>query len=182
MATEAFDADRVAELLRELGERLDRQGVSARMFVVGGAAMALAYSRDRLTRDIDAVFEPKATVYDEAGRMARDHGLPDDWLNDGVKGLLPGPDQGQVHRPFETTGLAVEVASPGYMFALKAAAARSERDHDDLVTLVDILDLRSVDDAFEVVESYYERSRLAPKTQFVVEAVVEEAIARRSAD
>ena len=29
------------------------------MLVVGGGAIALAYSNDRATRDIDAIFEPK---------------------------------------------------------------------------------------------------------------------------
>jgi predicted nucleic acid-binding protein len=36
-----------------LGERLARRGVVADVFVVGGAAMALAYDATRVTRDID---------------------------------------------------------------------------------------------------------------------------------
>lgn len=38
------------------------------MYVVGGAAIALAFDERRATRDIDAVFEPKASIYDEARR------------------------------------------------------------------------------------------------------------------
>jgi Nucleotidyltransferase of unknown function (DUF6036) len=41
-----------------LGERLARRGVVADVFVVGGAAMALAYDATRVTRDIDATFVP----------------------------------------------------------------------------------------------------------------------------
>ena len=41
-----------------LGERLARRGVVADVFVVGGAAMALAYDATRITRDIDATFVP----------------------------------------------------------------------------------------------------------------------------
>ena len=33
------------------------------MFLVGGAAMVLAYNRNRSTRDLDAVFEPKTAVH-----------------------------------------------------------------------------------------------------------------------
>ena len=33
------------------------------MLIVGGGAIALAYSNDRATRDIDAIFEPKMAVY-----------------------------------------------------------------------------------------------------------------------
>jgi hypothetical protein len=35
-----------------LGDRLVRRGVVADLFVVGGAAMALAYDADRVTRDL----------------------------------------------------------------------------------------------------------------------------------
>ncbi len=38
-----------------LGERLVRRGVAADVFVVGGAAMALAYDATRVTRDVDSL-------------------------------------------------------------------------------------------------------------------------------
>ena len=47
--------------------------------------MALAYSARRATRDLDAVFEPKQVIYEVAHQVGTRHGLPDDWLNDGVK-------------------------------------------------------------------------------------------------
>lgn len=40
-----------------LGERLARRGVVADVFVVGGAAMALAYDATRVTRDVDASWQ-----------------------------------------------------------------------------------------------------------------------------
>lgn len=45
------------------------------MYVVGEAAIALAFDERRATRDIDAVFEPKATVYEVAAEMAAEHEL-----------------------------------------------------------------------------------------------------------
>lgn len=53
-----LDADGVRALFQELSDRLAAAGVSAQLFVVGGAAMALAYDRDRLTRYVDALFVP----------------------------------------------------------------------------------------------------------------------------
>jgi Nucleotidyltransferase of unknown function (DUF6036) len=44
---------------------LDR-GIRADLYVVGSAAIALAYDDRRSTRDIDTVFVPKA-VLDEGG-------------------------------------------------------------------------------------------------------------------
>ena len=84
-----LDRDQLIVLLAELGEELAAAGVRGELFVVGGAAMALAYSARRLTSDVDAVFEPKTVVYDAARVVAERHGLKPDWLNDGVKGLLP---------------------------------------------------------------------------------------------
>jgi hypothetical protein len=49
-----------------LGERLARRGIVADVFVVGGAAMALAYDATRVTRDVDARFVPHGIVLDEA--------------------------------------------------------------------------------------------------------------------
>jgi hypothetical protein len=42
-----------------LGDRLVHRGVVADLFIVGGAAMALAYDANRVTRDVDATFVPR---------------------------------------------------------------------------------------------------------------------------
>ncbi len=39
-----------------LGNRLVRRGVVADLFIVGGAAMALAYDANRVTRDVRAAW------------------------------------------------------------------------------------------------------------------------------
>jgi hypothetical protein len=59
-----------------LGGRLARRGVVADIFVVGGAAMALAYDATRVTRDVDARFVPHGIVLEEARQVADDLGLP----------------------------------------------------------------------------------------------------------
>jgi hypothetical protein len=63
-----------------LGARLARRGAVADVFVVGGAAMALAYDATRVTRDVDARFVPHGIVLEEARRVADDLGLPPWWL------------------------------------------------------------------------------------------------------
>ena len=52
-----MDRMEILGLLAELSERLDERGVRGEMFLVGGAAMALAYSTRRSTSDLDAIFE-----------------------------------------------------------------------------------------------------------------------------
>ena len=50
------------------------------MYIVGGAAMALAYDFRRLTRDVDGVFEPKLAIYEAAAAVTRELDLPVGWL------------------------------------------------------------------------------------------------------
>lgn len=166
-------AAEIRELLVELGRRLEARGVEARLFLVGGAAMALAFSRTRVTRDLDAVFEPKREIYEEAARMADERGLPQGWLNDGVKGLLPDrerPVEGT--GTFSTPGLHVGVASAEYLFAMKAQAARQETDGEDLRRLASILGITSLDQALALVERFYGPERLRPNTQLLLEDIL----------
>ncbi|MDQ2724960.1 MAG: hypothetical protein M3Y36_05630 [Actinomycetota bacterium] len=161
----------IEDLLSELGRRCAARGLNAEMFLVGGAAMALAYSRDRVTRDLDAVFEPKTAVYEEARSVAIDRGLPEDWLNDAVKGLLPdGPDRGE-QAAFVRPGIAVAVASPEYLFAMKALSARAEGDSGDLRILAGILGVTSPEEAFRIVERQYRPERLTAKASLFIQSV-----------
>lgn len=169
--SEIFDADRISELLTELGERTDARGLSAHLFLVGGAAMALAFNTRRVTRDLDGLFEPKSEIYAEAAAMAAEHGLPADWLNDGVKGLLPDRVGPEVGLHFESPGLTVEVASAEYLFAMKASAARGAIDTADLRYLADHLGLRDAKEALDLLERFYSAARLRPTTQFLLEDI-----------
>ena len=170
MSEPLLNRNEITALIASLGERCAAHGINVEMFLVGGAAMALAYSRERTTRDLDAIFEPKALVYEQARRLADERGLPPDWLNDGVKGLLPDrPDTGpQV--TFTSTGISVIVASPDYLFAMKAAAARQEADTEDLLRLAALLSISTPDAAFAMIERFYAPSRLSAKSHFFIQA------------
>lgn len=162
-----LDREEIESLLRDLGDRLEAQGVQGRLFVVGGAAMALAYGRGRATQDVDAVFEPKDVVYAAARDVARDRGLAEDWLNDAVKGFLLGSDP-DASTHLDEPGLRVEVASPRYLFVLKALAARVDRDAADLVTLFRLCGFSDVEDALQHVERHAPSALLQPKTEFLL--------------
>jgi hypothetical protein len=165
--------EQMRHYLVELGEELSRDGVRGELFVVGGAAMALAYNTRRATRDIDAVFEPKQLVYAAAGRLAERHpdDLPADWLNDAVKGFMLGEDPAATVL-LDVPGLRVRVASPRYLFAMKVAASRVERDADDLAVLYGLSGFTSLDDALTFVTSTYPHLQLAPRVQYLLEEIV----------
>ena len=169
MSAEPLDGEAILELLTEVGEELDHRGIRGELFVVGGAAMALAYNTRRATRDVDGVFEPKLTIYEVADEVGTRHGLPAGWLNDGVKGLLPGPDP-EARELVELPGLRVTVPSPQYLLALKVAAARVDRDADDIRDLAAICGLSSASEVLDLTARVIGAARpLVPKVQYLIE-------------
>jgi methylmalonyl-CoA mutase cobalamin-binding subunit len=81
----------IRELLDDLSRELAARGARAELFLVGGAALAVAYDATRSTRDLDAVFVPSDVVRQAAAAVADREGLAEDWLNDAVKGSCPAP-------------------------------------------------------------------------------------------
>jgi DNA-binding XRE family transcriptional regulator len=78
----------------ELREHRRRAGLTLRQVArAAGTSETNVYAYERgatrITRDLDAVFEPKREIYVHAAVIAREHGLPEDWVNDSVKGLCP---------------------------------------------------------------------------------------------
>lgn len=162
-----MDRAEIVGALTLLGHRLDERGVVADMYVVGGAAMVLAYGVERSTRDIDAVFEPKAVVYEVAATVALELGLPVGWLNDAVKGFLAADDPSAAP-VLDVPGLRALVASPRMLLALKVLAHRVGEDEEDVRRLAGILGLTSAAEILALAEDVY-GDRLAPAARFFVE-------------
>jgi hypothetical protein len=167
----AFTKKRILQALQALGEELTREGVRAQIFIVGGAAMALAYSTRRVTRDIEAVFEPKQTVYAAAAKVAEELGLPEDWLNDAVKGFMPGPDE--TPRPVPAIeAIEVTTASPRYLLAMKLMAMRFGEDDEDIEILLRECDIHNAEGALDVLEQVYPAREPPAKTRFFLEELL----------
>jgi hypothetical protein len=164
-----MDRDEILAALTALAAELDRHGVSAEMYVVGGAAIALAFDERRSTRDVDAVFEPKSRVYEAAATVGEARGLPAGWLNDAVKGFLEGPDPAAAP-VLDLPGLRCLAASPQVLLALKVLAHRVGEDEDDVRLLAAELGLEQADQVFAVAERTF-GDRLDPAARFFVEQV-----------
>lgn len=175
-----FSRAKIVEALSALGQELTREGVRGEVFVVGGAAMALAYSTRRVTKDIDAVFEPKAVIYEAAAKVSEDLGLPEDWLNDAAKAFMPGSDPERRPVP-EIEGIEVSTASPRYLLAMKLLAMRFGEDDEDIETLIDECGLRSADEAIDLLSALYPRRDPPPKTRFFLEEMFGNARSARDA-
>lgn len=168
---EQLNANKVHRLFRELSERLAASEVTAQLFVVGGAAMALAYDGDRLTRDVDALFVPSPEVRKIVEEMSGPYGLEPDWLNDAVKEYLPGADK-HPRTIFESDSLLVQVPSPEYLLAMKLFASRDTRDLEDAAVLFNKLGYTVANDCIELLSRTYSTSQLLPRHRYIVEEVV----------
>ncbi|HXL88623.1 MAG TPA: hypothetical protein VN969_06490 [Streptosporangiaceae bacterium] len=162
----------IRALLDDPSAELAARGARAELFLVGGAALAVAYDAMRATRDLDAVFIPTGVVRAAATAVAERRGLAEDWLNDAVKGFLPGPDP-EAQRFYSSDSLIVDVASPRYLLAMKLFAARAEIDTDDIVLLYRQLGFTAVDEGLDLVEQAYPGRPVPAKVRFLLTEIVD---------
>lgn len=134
--------------------------------------MCLSFGSRRYTRDIDAVFEPKSSMYDLIHEIAQEEGIPEDWLNDGVKGwLYEQPEKVPVA---VMSHLSVYSASAAYILAMKCHAARiGGSDLEDAKILAAYLGLADRNEILDLVERYIPRKYLGVKTVAFVEALLD---------
>lgn len=134
-STQSADA-----LLHALGEQLAAAGAAFDVVVVGGSALLVLGLASRATKDVDVLAVrtdgalvsadplPPALV-EASGRVARDFGLPADWLNSGPAGLLDfGLPEGFAER--------VEVRAYGPTLTVRFAS-RLDQIHFKLYAAVD---------------------------------------------
>jgi len=167
------------DLFQDMSDALAAQQQPAQLFVVGGAAMALAYDDQRATHDLDGLFQPSSIVRDIASDLALANALDDDWLNDAVKGFLPGNDPDRV-TVFESEYLLVQVASPRYLLAMKLFSARLGRDDQDAVKLFEVCGLHGANEALALLEEYYPTDMLTSRHMYVVNEIASQVVSERS--
>jgi hypothetical protein len=163
-----FGRDEIRAAFAALDDELAGSTVKASLFVVGGAAMAIAYDARRSTVDVDAVFVPAHEVREAARRVAQRLDLSDDWINDGAKAFLPGDDPDRI-TVYEGRNLQVAAASPKYLLAMKLLASRVERDQDDIRTLYRLCGFTTVEEGLRVVEEAYPDYAIPPRTRYLLE-------------
>jgi hypothetical protein len=151
-----LDRHTILNLLHALNDELASRGVHGQVQIAGGAVMCLAFGSRDATQDVDAVFEPSSRVLDAALAVAARHDVPDNWLNNAVKGYLS--DRGTFDPFLELDHLRVFVADSRYMLAMKTLALRTGEgyhDEEDLHYLVRHLDLTRFEDAEAILSAYY---------------------------
>lgn len=160
-----MDREEMLACFTDVAEILSRRRVSARVYIVGGAAMALAYDCDRYTHDVDGWVTKGYSELTEAVReVARRRGLPDSWLNEQASSYIPRGGDAREKVVFDHPFLRVAAASPERMLAMKVMSAR-RTDAEDVKTLLGILGFTTARQVLDAVQAVFpdepmpERSR-----------------------
>ena len=150
-----LSATDMRDALREVAEHLQRSGVQGRLYVAGGAAMALAYDAERLTRDIDAaILHGHNAVMNAVRAVAGARGWPSTWLNEQATTYMPQVPDRHSQVVFDHSALQVAVASPAHMLAMKARAARAQ-DIADVANLLDRCGLSTAEQVDDIVQAVF---------------------------
>lgn len=163
--------ERIRELFSALDKELAKQGVIGEVGICGGAVMCLVFQARRATKDVDAIFEPTREIRAAAKAVATRLSVPEDWLNDAAKAFFHAdpPREDVINLPH----LRVWAPTAEYMLAMKCISARFDSsDLDDTRFLIEYLQLKSPTDVFQIIEAYYPKRLIPPKTQFLIEEIL----------
>jgi hypothetical protein len=175
-----FSREVILRALASLSDHLGRNGVLGEICLFGGTAMVLAFSARISTKDVDAIFQPTQLIRNLAQRIAEEHNLPHNWLNDGVKGFVSQRHETAVNNLPQFPHLRLTMPVPEYLLAMKCMASRiggtegEQSDIPDIVFLIRHLKLNSAKAVIELVARYYPENQIAIKTQYLIEGLFAE--------
>ena len=133
MPDKRLTREQIVEALTALTHRLADKDIRAQLYIVGGAAMTLEYEARDSTRDIDARYHPKDVINVIAVQVAKEYGLPEDWLNDKAAMFISPIVDDENPILFSSTGaVMVHIASARVLLAMKIRASRPGRDTSDI--------------------------------------------------
>ena len=165
-----MDKKEIELYLKLLGQELLKCGNSGEIVLAGGAVMLLVIKNRDMTKDIDAYFGSSSEAIKIAvKKIANEHNLREDWLNDGVKGFFYGTPPQDLWADYP--GLRVYTIDPEYLFAMKAIAARPE-DQPDLKALINYLGLKDAKQGLEIIQKYIPENLLTIKTKYLIEDLI----------
>ncbi|WP_285135542.1 hypothetical protein [Microbacterium sp. lyk4-40-TSB-66] len=155
--------------IREIIVRLRAAGNSATIQIVGGAAIALTIDADRpATVDIDGPITPPEDVAAAAAEIARERGWPITWVNDEAAMFLPDGmgRSAEWVTLYDQDGIVVQAASPAMLLAMKLRALerRGPRDADDVAVLLLVLEIRTAEEAEDLLNDFFPAEDLTPRT------------------
>ncbi len=169
------------QLFEELADALAQARVRACIYIIGGAAMTMAYQRDRATQDACArIDDGHQAVLTAVNSIARRHGLPTTWLNEQATAYLPAAPDRRAPVVFDSPHLIITGASAEHLLAMKLEAAR-RTDQADIATLLRTLGIQDADAAMAIHSDLFPHSEQADRAREILATALAPAGRRRPA-
>ncbi len=160
-----LDRDDLIDALRELIQEAHIEGLTGvTIRIVGGAALRLAHFDRDTTVDLDAQLAPLDQLQPIIDRMATSRGWSPDWLNNNAVMFLPS--WGRVvdwQTVFDDGDVSIAVAPIDALLAMKLLASRPGRDTPDIMKLLALNEIASVEAAEALFEEFYPGDSLPEK-------------------
>ena len=169
----------IIRALTRLGELCAAAKTKTEIAIYGGTVMMIAFDCREATKDVDAIFRPAEVVEPLIKQVAAEFGLPEDWMNSGVKAFVGTRESKTGFAQLRIPGLEITRPSAEYLLAMKCLAARlptpfRSGDVEDIKFLVRKLRIASVDEIDALVGDYYGDRRLETGKKWLVEKLIAE--------
>ncbi len=175
MPYEPLDQGRLNQALRRLGELAVAEGIELELSLYGGAVFTLVYGSRESTKDVDALIRPSEIGHRLAVQVAREQGLPEDWINSDVAQFLSAQEAKRA-LPADTfgPGLAVTVPTAAYLLALKLRACRPPLpgypgDAPDIRFLLGKLKPASLEEVEAIFARFFPHDALTGRAREIIE-------------
>ncbi|AYF97383.1 hypothetical protein [Protaetiibacter intestinalis] len=166
--------------LRELVARARAAGiVGARIYIVGGAALRLAYFDRPATGDIDARIHLAAELQPIIDEIANQRGWMRGWLNSAAEKFIPGYGSPVEWVPvLDDQSVSVWIAPADTLLAmkLKAMEGRRGRDEDDVAYLLAINGIASAEEAEELLGSFFPGDALNDRAYATLIRIIDDGL------
>ncbi len=164
-----FDRGEIERLIKLVALKLNEAGISGQISIVGGAAISLAYVRERdATTDIDAILPNDSRVSKVISQIAEEERLESNWINDAVMGWVPFEIETQWIELFREGNIIVRIATAELLLAMKLRADRGRRDRPDIEALIKLCGITTINQIDDLFESFYHQEVLRTETRDVV--------------
>jgi predicted nucleotidyltransferase len=179
MPYENLSRERITQALRRLGELAREQKITLEISLYGGAVFTLVYGSRDSTKDVDAVVRQGEVAKNLALKVARELGLPEDWLNDDVKQFLAEKEaKRRLAEADFGEGLRISVPTAAYLLAMKLRACRPPLpgyagDYGDIRFLVRKMGITSVEAAEAIHDKFFPHDALQDAAREVVSSAIE---------
>ena len=168
-----LNREEIESALAELADQLDARNVKAKIYLVGGAVMVLAFDARFTTGDIDGSMYPTDDVLAVAAEIGERRGLGAEWLNNSATQFIPVFKEPNWQPILKSGNVEIVAADERSMLAMKMRAGRGSRDRPDISFLVKRCGITSVAEALDLYDEYFPEDPLPDRTLPLLDEAIE---------